>query len=73
MFFLRNDGFVLLGDPEPDDIVSGFCEKFDYPDQSAEEFATLFTVEPPSDVDFPFFERAGVDGDPTTSEAGLNV
>lgn len=72
-FFLRNDGFVLLGAPEPDDIVSGFCEKFDYPDQNADEFAALFTIEPPSDVDFPFFERASLSEDSTTSEAGLDV
>jgi hypothetical protein len=58
-YFLRNDGFVLSGDPGPDDVIAGFRARFDYPDDAQAEFTTLFTTEAPTDVDFAWFEPAG--------------
>lgn len=56
-YFLRNDGFVLTGDPVAADMVAAFRTKFDYPDSAREEFAKLFDDTPVS-VDFAWFELA---------------
>jgi hypothetical protein len=57
-YFLRNDGFVLSGDPGPEDVVAAFRARFDYPDDSQEEFSQLFTTDAPHDVSFSWFEAA---------------
>lgn len=54
-YFLRNDGFVLSGDPGPDDLVAAFRLKFGYPDRAQDEFARLFTTQAPRDIDFAWF------------------
>lgn len=54
-YFLRNDGFVLAGDPGPADLVSAVRSKFDYPDDTQEEFAQLFTTDVSVDIDFAWF------------------
>jgi hypothetical protein len=56
-YFLRNDGFVLSGEPAPADVIAAFRTKFDYPDDTADEFTTLFATDIP-DVLFDWFEPA---------------
>ena len=56
-YFLRNDGFVLTGEPTTNDVVSGFRAKFDYPPSADDEFGQLFVTEVP-DVAFDWFEPA---------------
>ncbi|WP_280428046.1 hypothetical protein [Nocardia brasiliensis] len=46
-YFLRNDGFVLAGEPGPDDLIAAFRSKFDFPAEADHEFAKLFTTAPP--------------------------
>jgi hypothetical protein len=55
-FFLRNDGFVLDGDPSSADVVAGLRAKFDYPRSTDAEFAQLFTTDA-SKVAFDWFEQ----------------
>lgn len=55
-YFLRNDGFVLSGDPTALDIIAGFRAKFDYPDDADDEFARLFTTDVPDDDGFDWFD-----------------
>ncbi|MFK5691349.1 hypothetical protein ACI3EY_16950 [Ornithinimicrobium sp. LYQ92] len=55
-YFLRNDGFVLSGEPSALDVVSGFREKFDYPRSADSEFSRLFTSEVPADREGSWFE-----------------
>ena len=57
-FFLRNDGFILRGDPSATDIVDGFRARFDYPVETNEEFELLFASDIPSDLVFEWFEAA---------------
>jgi len=58
-YFLRNDGFVLSGDPSADDLVAAFRLKFDYPEGEADsEFEQLFTTDAPANVAFQWFEPA---------------
>lgn len=54
-YFLRNDGFVLSGEPLPEDVIAGFRAKFDYPDDADGEFAQLFASDIPG-VPFDWFE-----------------
>lgn len=54
-YFLRNDGFVISGDPTAHDVIAGFCARFDYPPDTDNEFAQLFTTDVP-DVLFDWFE-----------------
>lgn len=54
-YFLRNDGFVLSGEPTAADVISGFREKFDYPPDADDEFALLFSTDVPA-VEFGWFE-----------------
>lgn len=63
-YFLRNDGFVLSGDPVALDVVAAFRLKFDYPVDADREFSLLFTAEPLVDVAFDWFEPF----DPQTGE-----
>ena len=56
-YFLRNDGFVLSGEPTAQDLVSGFRTKFDYPADTDREFSQLFVTDVP-DVTFDWFENA---------------
>lgn len=56
-YFLRNDGFVLTGQPAADDIIAGFRAKFDYPADTDAEFSQLFETDVP-DVTFDWFEPA---------------
>lgn len=58
-YFLRNDGFVLSGEPSALDVVAGFRAKFDYPADTEDEFAQLFVTEVP-DVLFDWFEPAQI-------------
>ncbi len=55
-YFLRNDGFVLSGEPEAADIVAGFRAKFDYPDDTEDQFARLFTTDVPDNDGFVWFD-----------------
>lgn len=55
-YFLRNDGFVLSGDPTAMDVIAGFRAKFDYPNESDDEFARLFTTDVPDDDGFDWFD-----------------
>lgn len=54
-YFLRNDGFVLSGEPTAQDIIIAFRARFDYPGETEPEFTRLFTTDVP-DVDFDWFE-----------------
>ena len=56
-YFLRNDGFVLSGEPSARDIISGFRAKFDYPEDADAEFTQLFSSDVP-DLSFAWFEPA---------------
>ena len=56
-YFMRNDGFILSGEPTAPDVVAGFRAKFDYPADADDEFASLFTSEAP-EVHFSWFEPA---------------
>jgi hypothetical protein len=55
-YFLRNDGFVLHGEPDADDVIAGFRAKFDYPEDAQEEFSKLFTSDRPDSTPFSWFE-----------------
>lgn len=57
-YFLRNDGFVLSGNPGAADVVAGFRTKFDYPRETEAEFLQLYTADVPN-VAFDWFEPAG--------------
>jgi len=54
-YFLRNDGFVISGEPGPEDLVTAFRVKFDYPQDTEHEFGKLFTRNVPSDAEFTWF------------------
>ncbi|WP_430600215.1 hypothetical protein [Brevibacterium sp. K72] len=54
-YFLRNDGFVLSGTPSAEDLIAGFCSRFDYPSVTDAEFDQLFTIDIP-DVKFDWFD-----------------
>lgn len=56
-YFLRNDGFVLSGEPTAEDVIAGFRTKFDYSDEAQAEFVQLFTMDVPN-VLFSWFEPA---------------
>ncbi len=56
-YFLRNDGFVLSGEPAPTDVIAAFRSKFAYPDDAEDEFSPLFATDVP-DVSFDWFEPA---------------
>lgn len=56
-YFLRNDGFVLSGEPEAADVIAGFRSKFDYPADTEAEFVQVFATDVP-EVGFPWFEHA---------------
>jgi len=56
-YFLRNDGFVLSGDPVAQDVIAGFRARFDYPQNSEAEFLQLFTTDVPEAL-FDWFETA---------------
>src|SRR5690606_25313476 len=60
-YFLRNDAFVLSGEPTAEDVIEAFRSRFDYPTDSEEEFARLFTTDVPV-VDFEWFEAYVHDG-----------
>lgn len=64
-FFLRNDGFVLNGEPSAADLVAGLRAKFDYPHSTDAEFARLFITDAPK-VAFDWFEQLPpTDGGPS--------
>lgn len=54
-YFLRNDGFVVIGDPTPSDVIAGFRRRFDYPMVADNEFDLLFTSDLPEDTTFRWF------------------
>lgn len=56
-YFLRNDGFLLSGEPTPQDIIVGFRTRFDYPQDAHDEFSQLYVTDVP-DVLFDWFEPA---------------
>lgn len=60
-FFLRNDGFIVSGDPSPSDVVEGFRSKFEYPSSADAEFDRIFTIDGPTSASFEWFELAPVD------------
>lgn len=55
-YFLRNDGFVLSGEPSAAEVVTAFRAKFDYPEAAEAEFSQLFTADAPEDIGFQWFE-----------------
>lgn len=54
-YFLRNDGFVLRGEPAAEDVIAAFRARFDYPGETEAEFSRLFTTDVP-ELDFAWFE-----------------
>jgi len=72
-YFLRNNGFVLSGDPGPNDLVTAFRSKFGYPENAQDEFAKLFTTDVPTDIDFAWFTEpdtpVSLTPDPWTANA----
>lgn len=54
-YFLRNDGFVLSGKPDAQDVIAGFRARFDYPPSAEAEFAKLFSTHIP-EVRFEWFQ-----------------
>lgn len=54
-YFLRNDGFVLSGEPTAEDLVTAMRSKFDFPQDADDEFYRLFS-ESEADVNFKWFE-----------------
>lgn len=72
-YFLRNDGFVLSGEPGPDDLIAAFRSKFSYPDDAQDEFVKIFTVEVPTDINFAWFTEphrpVSLTPDPWTTNA----
>jgi hypothetical protein len=54
-YFLRNDGFILSGEPGPGDLIAAFRSRFDYPEDAEDEFSMLFTTVAPTDIDFTWF------------------
>lgn len=58
-YFLRNDGFVLTGEPTAEDVISGFRAKFDYPSEAETEFTSLFSTDVP-EVGFAWLEPVTV-------------
>lgn len=69
-YFLRNDGFVLTGQPAADDLVAGFRAKFDYPTNAEGEFSQLFAADVPT-VAFDWFEPAQPSALVTEGSAGV--
>lgn len=69
-YFLRNDGFVLSGDPSALDVIAGFRSKFDYPQDAEDEFTRLFLTDVPHDDEFAWFEpfTAPVPPEPLAAE-----
>jgi hypothetical protein len=55
-YFLRNDGFVLSGEPQATDVIAAFRAKFDYPDDAEDEFSQLFSTDVPDDDGFDWFD-----------------
>lgn len=55
-YFLRNDGFVLSGEPTATDVIAGFRMKFDFPEDTASEFSVLFTTDVPAKMELRWFE-----------------
>ncbi|NMN98469.1 hypothetical protein [Antrihabitans stalactiti] len=72
-YFLRNDGFVLSGNPDPNDLIAAFRTKFAYPGGTENEFVTLFTTEVPTDIDFVWFAEPSVAAGPTSGSWTANV
>ena len=60
-YFLRNDGFVLSGQPVAEDLIAAFRARFDYPAAVDSEFAQLFDTDI-STVPFEWFEPAPSSG-----------
>lgn len=56
-YLLRNDGFVLSGEPAAEDVIAAFRARFDYPNDAEDEFLQLFTTDVP-DAQFNWFEPA---------------
>ena len=54
-YFLRNDGFVITGDPTPADVIAGFRRRFDFPMVTDREFDLLFTSDVPANPGFRWF------------------
>lgn len=54
-YFLRNDGFVLSGKPTAEDVITGFRAKFDYPEDTENEFSQLYALDVPDEL-FDWFE-----------------
>lgn len=58
-YFLRNDGFVIDGDPSASDVVEGLRARFVFRAEHDLDFATLFDPTPPANVQFSWFESVG--------------
>lgn len=54
-YFLRNDGFILSGEPAAVDLIAAFRARFDYPDDTEAEFTKLFITDIPN-VEFEWFD-----------------
>lgn len=74
-YFLRNDGFILSGEPSALDVVAGFRAKFDYPADAEDEFTRLFTTSVPDDGQLDWFDPfvAPEDSVPLASEEQSNA
>lgn len=70
-YFLRNDGFVLTGEPTAEDVITGFRTKFDYPPATDDEFSRLFATEVPEVKFFQWFEPATTNALATQEPAGV--
>ncbi|QZN84913.1 hypothetical protein [Cellulomonas sp. C5510] len=70
-YFLRNDGFLLSGEPSADDVISAFRAKFDYPSAADAEFNKLFTTDVP-DVEFAWFEDYEAPEPDTSDDSGAD-
>lgn len=68
-YFLRNDGFILSGEPSELDVIAGFREKFDYPEDTEDEFARLFTTGAPEPGSVSWFDRFN----PPTPDTGITT
>lgn len=72
-YFLRNDGFVLDGDGQPEDAVAGLRRKFVFGPSHSDEFDLLFDVVVP-DVELEWFEPVSRSaGASPTSAQGLTA
>jgi hypothetical protein len=69
-YFLRNDGFVLSGEPDRWDLIAAFQTKFDFDRVDDADFATLFSVGEHEGLGWDWFEPVGGDLGAPTQDTG---